>query len=170
MPKRHRGRIVLAPMMESLHQMSGSDPPAVSIDNARKRLGLQLRQLYKKGWLDEDIIALFRDQNPDDILELLKRAKAEERRVRRETEKKRQAKRALKQTSIAPVAPPSYQSTVQTLTTSQQDSPVRGAFPVRPPQLAITSGVHQSNTVQPSKPLSGAAGTFKRNPGLRRDS
>lgn len=153
--KRKEGRIVLAPMTESLRQISGADPPAVSIDKARERLGPELRRVMKAGWLDEDIVAAFANQDREDILELLARARSNERREQRENKLKIQQRKAQRvaATQVTSKGAPSRPTPTMVLPPPTQVNPNRPALPTRPPPLAIASDTHRSDAEQGSRPI-----------------
>lgn len=154
---------MLAPMTEGLRQISGADPPAVSIDKARERLGPELRRVMKAGWLDEDIVAAFANQDREDILELLARARSDERREQREHKLKIQQRKAQRMaTQVTSKGARPRLTPAMGLPPPSQVNPSRPALPTRPSPLAIASDTHRSDAEQGSRPIT-------RNRGIPRD-
>lgn len=91
--KKSQGRIALPAARSAIDRIKSTDPPNVSIENARKILGPELHRLIANGWMDDDIVAAFSDQNENGIRQLLQIARRDE---RIEQKKRKQAREEAK--------------------------------------------------------------------------
>ncbi len=91
--KKNKGKIALASARSAIERARDVEPPNVYIEKAREIFGPEIFRMRKKGWIDEDIIALFSDQNESDMRQLLEEARRAERRASREQKERAQQKR-----------------------------------------------------------------------------
>ena len=82
MKRKNPGKIALSAARSAIQRIKTTEPPNVSIENARKLLGPDLYRMIKTGWLDDDIVEALSDQNENDLRRLLIEARREERRAR----------------------------------------------------------------------------------------
>ena len=61
--KTNTGKISLPAARNAIERLRTTEPPNVSIENARKILGPDLYRMITTGWLHDDIVEALSDQN-----------------------------------------------------------------------------------------------------------
>lgn len=105
--------VSLAPAREILAELATQAPPNVYLDKALELLGPEVRLLLRSGWIDEDLVKHFNNQDTDAFRELLMTLRAREesaQRIRVKTAKARKQgtatlKRTLLDASPEPTLP-----------------------------------------------------------------